>query len=163
MSNRAFLVFIFAVLVLGAVVGFELSKFARLEIYKLLNIAGILYTLLAVIVLSEIAVSTSSWKRIAVAWIAPAVLWVHGAFPLGLSLGGLIGQYFLRVGSGFTVSKFAITFFFYSMIPLSVLNETVVFPQFAALRALESRWQWLGLFLLFTGIALQLLAALISL
>jgi len=43
------------------------------------------------------------------------------------------------------------------------LNETVVFPQFAALRALESRWRWFGLFLLLTGIALQLLAALMSL
>jgi hypothetical protein len=163
MANRAFLVFISVVLVLGAMVGFQLSKFARLETYKLLNITGILYTLLAVIVLSEIAASTSSWKRIAVAWIAPAVLWVHGAFPLGLFLGGLIAQYFLRGGSGLTVSKFAISFFFYSLIPLSVLNETVVFPQFAALRALESRWRWFGLFLLLTGIALQLLAALMSL
>ena len=162
MANRAFAVFISAVLVFGAVVRFELSKFARLETYKLLNIAGILYTLLAVIVLSEIAASTLSWKRITVAWIAPAVLWFHGAFPLGMSLGGLIGE-LLRGGSGATVWKFAIRFFFYSLIPLSLLNEIVVFPRFAALRALESRWRWFGLFLLLTGVALQLIAALMAL
>jgi hypothetical protein len=163
MSNRAFGVFISAVLASGAVVGFELSKFSRLETYKLLNIAGILYTLLAVIVLTEVAASSSAWKRIAVAWIAPAVLWVHTAFPLGLFFGGLVGGYSLRGGSGVILSKFAIGFFFYSILPLSVLNDTVVFPQFAALRTLESRWRWLGLFLLLTGIVLQLLAAILAL
>ena len=163
MSNRAFGVFISAALALGAVVGFELSRFARLETHKLLNIAGILYTLLAVIVLSEVAASSSAWKRIAVAWIAPAVLWFHTALPLGLFFGGLVGGYSLRGGSGVILSKFAIRFFFYSILPLSVLNDTIIFPQFAALRALESRWRWFGLFLLLTGIVLQLIAALMSL
>jgi len=159
MSNRIFLVFISGVLVFGIVVGYELSKFPSIETHKLINVVGLLYTLLGVIVLSELVAVSPSWKRIAVRWIAPAVLWVHTAVPLGVFFGGFVA----RSASGARVSTFGITFFAYSLIPLSVLNETVVFPQFAALRELESRWRWFALLLLLTGVVLQLIAALLAL
>ena len=162
MSNRIFLIFISVVLVFGIMVGYKLSTFPRLETHRLINVVGLLYALLGVIVLSELAVISPRWKEIAVRWVAPTVLWMHTAFPLGIFLGGT-AAILLGATSGAIVSKFAVTFFAYSLIPLSVLNETVVFPQFAALRGLESRWRWFALFLLLTGVALQLIAALMAL
>lgn len=163
MSNRIFHVSISVVLVFGITVGYELSKFPRLETGKLINVVGLVYALLGVVALSELAALSSRWKRIAVQWVAPAVLWVHTVFPLGIFWGGFAAELFLRSASGAKLSKFAVTFFAYSLVPLSVLNETVVFPQFAALRGLESRWRWFALFLLLTGVALQLIAALMAL
>jgi hypothetical protein len=163
MSNRAFVVFISLVLALGLATGYHLSTLPKLETYKLLNVAGLFYDFLGVVVLSEIAVSSGRWKKISVDRIAPAVLWLHMVFPLGVFVGGLFGTVVVQSSSGRAVSQFAVVFWAYSMIPLAVLNETVVFPQFALLRGLESRWRWFGLFLLLTGVGLQLTAALVGL
>ncbi len=163
MSNRAFLAFISLVLVLGLYAGYHLSTLPKLETFRLINIAGLFYDLLGVLVLSEIVGSNETWKKISVDWIAPAVLWLHTVFPLGALFGGLLAAGLVRNSSGVAVSTFALTFWGYSMIPLLFLNETVVFPQFALLKGLETRWRWFGLFLLMTGVALQLIAALMGL
>lgn len=163
MNNRAFYVFISIILILGIVTGYELSKVPKLETFKLVNIAGLLYTMLAVILLSEMAASSPRWKKIAVAWVAPGVLWLHTIVPLGVFFGGFVARILLHANSGSQVSKFGVCFFAYSIWPLTALNDLVVFPRFAALKALESRWRWLGLFLLLTGVALQLIAAVMAL
>src|SRR6266404_4118688 len=158
MNNRSFLVFISLVHVLGIIVGYKLSTFPRLETYKLLNAAGLLYDLLGVFALSEVAAAVSpKWKKIAVEWIAPAVLRVHTALPFGAFVGGIAAEILLHNSSGSKVLAFAFSFFAYSVLPLSVLNDLVVFPKFAALKALESRWRCFAFFLLFTGVALQLI------
>jgi hypothetical protein len=163
MSNRAFVVFISLVLALGLTTGYHLSGLPRLETYKLLNVVGLFYDFLGVVVLSEIAVSSGKWKKVSVDWIAPAVLWLHMVFPLGVFVGGLLAAVVLHSSSGDAVSQFAVVFWAYSMIPLTVLNETVVFPQFAFFRGLETRWRWFGLYLLLSGVGLQLIGALLGL
>src|ERR1700674_1398945 len=110
MSNRIFLIFISVVLVFGIMVGYKLSTFPRLETHRLINVVGLLYALLGVIVLSELAVISPRWKEIAVRWVAPTVLWMHTAFPLGIFLGGT-AAILLGATSGAIVSKFAVTFF----------------------------------------------------
>jgi hypothetical protein len=162
MGNRIFIVFISLILFFGIVVGYELSTLQRLDTSKLINVVGLLYSLLGVIVLSELAAVSERWKRIAVRWVAPTVLWLHTALPLGIFVGGIAASFFLRSTLGAKVSKFAITFFFYSLLPLSVLNETVVFPQLVALRELDSRWRWFAFFLLLSGVSLQLISALMG-
>ena len=112
--------------------------------------------------ISELAAASERWKRIAVRWVAPTVLWLHTALPVGIFLGGIAASIFLRGTSGPKVSKFAITFFFYSLLPLSVLNETVVLPQLAATRELHSRRRWFALFLLLSGVSLQLISDLMG-
>ena len=104
MNNRAFYVFISIILILGIVTGYELSKVPKLETFKLVNIAGLLYTMLAVILLSEMAASSPRWKKIAVAWVAPGVLWLHTIVPLGV--------FFWRVcGANFVARQFRFTSF----------------------------------------------------
>jgi hypothetical protein len=163
-SNRRFAVFIVVIFGLGVAAGYRLSILPKLESYKLLNVVGLSYDFLAVLVLSEIAASTEKWKKISVETIARVVLWFHTTFPLGASLGGFLAGLLLHgSSSGAAVSSFAFSFFLYSLIPLSVLNETVTFPRFAALKSLESRWRWFGLYLLANGVGLQLIAGVLGL
>lgn len=57
---------------LGIFVGYRLSGMSNLQPYKLRNIIGLFYNLLAVFVLSEVLVSSASWKKFCVEWIALA-------------------------------------------------------------------------------------------
>jgi hypothetical protein len=161
MSNHRFVVFLAVIVGLGVATGYWLATLPKLESYQLLNVAGLLYTFLAVVVLSEIATSNARWKKISVETVTPVVLWLHTVFPLGVSLGGVLAV--ALHSSSWAVPRFAFSFFVYSIIPLSVLNETVVFPRFAAVKGLESRWRWFGLYLLLNGVGLQLIAALLGL
>jgi hypothetical protein len=67
--------------------GFRLSEFPKLESYKLLNIVGLSYDFLGVVVLSEILASSEKWKQLCVNVVAPVVLWFHTVLPVG-ALGG---------------------------------------------------------------------------
>jgi len=80
MSNRWFAAFIAGIVGLGVAAGYRLGSLPRLETYKLLNVAGLFYDLLAVLVLSEIVASSAGWKKISVEKIAPGVLWFHTVF-----------------------------------------------------------------------------------
>jgi hypothetical protein len=77
MSNHRFAVFLAVIVGLGVATGYGLATLPELESYQLLNVAGLLYTFLAVVVWSEIATSSARWKKISVETIAPVVLWLH--------------------------------------------------------------------------------------
>ena len=163
MSNRVFVVFVSLVFLIGLTTGYRLSGLPRLENYKLVNIVGLFYDFLGVVVLSEIAASSPKWKKISVAWVAPTVLWLHTILPLGAFIGALISGIVVHGASSSALSRFTIAFWGYSIIPLAALNDMVVFPQFAALKSNESRWRCFALLLLLTGVGLQLIAALMGL
>jgi hypothetical protein len=156
MNNRLFVLFIAIVFLLGVFVGYQLSFRRQVDTSKMLNVVGLLYNLLGVLVLSEIVTSSSKLKEISVNLVAPGVLWLHTAIPLGAFFGAMFAS---GSPSGASISRFAIGFWVYSLIPLSLLEATIVFPRFKALRGLESRWRYFGLFLFLSGIALQLIAA----
>jgi hypothetical protein len=161
MSNRTALVFFSVLLLLGLAAGYRLSALPRLETYKLLNVAGLSYSLLGVLVLSELLAS-ARWKRTCVKFLAPAVLWLDSLIPLGAFAGAFVAQLTHKPSSEI-VRKFFIGFFVYSLIPLSVLNETVVWPQLPFVkRDIEARWQMFGLYLLLSGVAFQLVAAILA-
>jgi hypothetical protein len=163
MNNRAFVAFIAVFLSLGLGTGYRLSTLPKLETYKLLNLAGLFYDFLGVVVLSEMAATHAKWKKTSVEKIAPTVLWFHMVFPLGAILGSGLAAIFAHPASWTSVSKFALGFWGYSIIPLSVLDATVTFPRFAPIKTIDSRWRWFGLFLLLSGVGMQLIAALLSL
>ena len=156
MNNRSFAIFIIIILALGLFVGYQISFWQILDTGKLLNIIGLFYNLLGVVVLSEIVLSSPKLREISVNWIAPFVLWIHMVIPLGTFLGAMLAY---GATSALSVSKFAIGFLIYSIIPLGLLEVTVVFPRYRTLQYFELRYRYFGLFLFLTGIALQLVAA----
>lgn len=112
MSNRIFVLYISIVFIFGLVIGYCLSGFQKLETYKLLNVTGLFYDFLGIVVLSEIATSHANWKKISIERVAPAVLWFHTILPLSVALSG--GIRWLLAGSvtGAAISQFAVAFFF---------------------------------------------------
>ena len=148
------------VFLFGVFLGHHLSLWQQVDTKKLLNVVGLFYNLLGVVVLSEIVTSSSKLKGISVNLVAPGVLWLHTAIPLGAFFGAMFAS---GSPSGASISRFAIGFWAYSLIPLALLEATVIFPGFRVFRGLESRWRYFGFFLFLSGIALQLIAAVESL
>lgn len=108
------------------------------------------------VVLSEIVTSSSKLKEISLNLVAPGTLWLHTVIPLGAFVGAMIA---CGSPSGASISRFAIAFWAYSLIPLALFESTVVSPKFMVLRRSESQWRYFGIFLFLSGNALQLIAA----
>jgi len=159
MTNRRFLVFLALVLFLGAYTGYHLSSLPKIEPYKLLNIVGLFYDLLGVVVLSDLLASAPKWKRISLDWIAPGILWFHSMFPFGVLPGAGLAHLLKHAPSSGAVAGFAFGFAVYSMIPLSIFDMTVSFPTISFFKDAEYRWRMFAFFLVLSGVGLQLLAA----
>jgi len=163
MSNRAFRIFLSILFLFGVAAGYRLSALAKLETHKLLNVAGLSYNFLGVLVLSELLATSSRWKDACVRFLAPGVLWFNSVIPLGAFLGSLVIARLMHKPSSGTVAQFSLTFFFNSLIPLSILNEFVVLPTLPFAKAdIETRWRLFGFFLVLTGTGVQLIAGLLA-
>lgn len=159
-----FWIFVSAISLLGLALGYRLSALPRLETYKFLNVAGLSYDFLGVLVLSELLASTVRWKNVCVKFLAPLILWLHTLIPFGAFLGASLPGQLMHKPSSEIVAKFFLLFFGYSLIPLTVFDEFVVFPRLRFVkRDVETRWRWFGLLLLLSGVGLQLAAAVLAL
>jgi len=134
MRNRLFNIFVALVVGLGLFMGYRLSTMPKFQPFKFVNIAGLLYDFLGVVVLSEMIASNAKWRKLAVDVTAPLILWLQSLVPFGVMLGGFVASVLKHSPSGGDVSRFAISFFGYSLIPLVVLEATVVFQRFAVLK-----------------------------
>ncbi|SRR5216683_7845394 len=143
---------------LGIFVGFRLSQMPNLQPYKLLNIMGLLYNLLAIFVLSEVLLSSASWKKFCVEWIAPILLWSYIAVPTGAIVGAAFAWLLRRAPSASAVGIFAFGNIFYMSHVGTALEHTVVLPRFFK-KDIESRLRYFGLILLSSGMLLQLVSA----
>jgi hypothetical protein len=74
MSNRVFLVFIALLLSLGIYLGWVLAARPVFSIPAVLNVVGIAYSAVAVVVLYESVAENATFKQIVVSHIAPALL-----------------------------------------------------------------------------------------
>ncbi len=159
MSNKLFAVFAIAVALLGALLGYLLSWHPYVRPYKIVLVIGCFYNLLAVIVLSEVFATVKQHKEIALNYIAPAVLWIHTLIPLGAVIGATIAKYLLNAPGNRMALNFSWGVFAYSIIPLGLFDVLVVFPRKKLFASPESRWRYFGLFMIGTGVLLQLIAA----
>src|SRR5690242_11444718 len=91
---------------IGFVLGYKLSAIPKLQTPKLLNIAGLLYDLLGVLVLSELVSANARWKKLSVEVIAPLLLYLHSTVPFGAFIGGTVAGFVNRPSSTI-VSHFA--------------------------------------------------------
>lgn len=159
LRRRGVWIFLSAVALLGFAAGYRLSGLLKLETYKLLNVAGLSYDLLGVLVLSELLASTPKWKSLCVKYLAPGVVWFHILFPGAAFIGSLIAIFMRRPSSG-TAAQFFLSFTVYALWPTSICGEMVVSPRLPFVkRDIETRWRSFGLILLLTGVGLQLIVA----
>lgn len=146
----------------GGWVGFALSRLQTVTPNKLLNIAGIIYGMLGVVVLAEFVVKNDVLKRIMVSYVAGTILWASTLVPLGMLLGSGLA-FTLGLPSAAGTAKWAIAFVIYSMLPLSAIDATVVSPTRLIRIDLHGKHQILGLALVLGGGMLQLIAAILDL
>jgi len=160
MSNRVFPVFIALLLLLGIYLGWFLANRPSFSIPALLNVAGIVYSILAVILLYETVAQDEKLKVVIVSYVAPFLLWAQTVVPLGIAASWFLIR---NLHHGNEVSAFGFSFFAYSILPLSFVDATVTFPRIAKRRPLDGRYRRFGLFLLLSGLGMQLVAGLAGL
>lgn len=158
MTSRVWKVVLSVTTALGIFIGYRVSEIEGLQPYKLLNILGLLYSLLAVFVLSEVLITSPNWKRICVEKIAPVLLWAHTIVPVGSAIGAGVAAGVGRGPSASVTAAFAIGAFGYMGIVGLALEQTVVLPRLFK-RDVESRWRYFGLVLLASGLLFQLISA----
>ena len=156
-STMVFGGFIAGLLLVGACLGYVLSGYEKLVPYKLLNIIGIVYGLLGIVVLAEFVTKSESLKAFMVHWVAGLLLWAHTIIPLGVLVGAGIGH---SLPSAAVTAKFFVLFFLYSLLVLAFLESAVFNPKFKKFQLLATRTQIFGLILLLSGVVAQLVAAL---
>ena len=155
-TTALFLLFIAALLGAGIYMGVALSRLPKLETFKLLNILGLTFDLLGLLVLSEFVLSSERWKAFIVRWVAGVLLWGQTVVPLAAALGAWV----FGVGpSTARASDFFFALFAYSLIPLAVLDHMVFYPSRFSVADKTQRTRRFGLLLLASGVLVQLVAA----
>lgn len=91
-SRVVFFGLVAALLLLGVWLGYVLAGYEKLAPYKLLNIIGIVYGLLGIVVLAEFVTKSESIKAFMVNWVAGLLLWAHTIIPLGAIAGAGLGH-----------------------------------------------------------------------
>lgn len=154
-SDRAFPFFIVLLVLLGTCIGWLLAIRPSFSVPAVLNVVGIGYSILAVIVLYEAIAENEEFKRVIVTIVAPTLLWAQTVVPLGVTASWFLIR---NLHHGNEISALGFSFFMYSILPLLFLDATVTFPRFAKLTPIDGRHRRFGLFLLLSGLAMQLVA-----
>lgn len=162
-ATGAYVTCLYIILILSSLLGgvaftYWLSGLHAIPTVKLLNIAGIAYGLIGVLILSEAVVHRESIKQFMVVWVGTALLWVHTGLALGVLAGAILVTY-VGQPSAHAACGFSLTMFVWAMWTCGVVDGTVTNPLTPRLRAMPERHQRLGLILLVTGLVLQLVAA----
>ena len=162
MRNRAFSILSMFLSAVGAVIGFSLSSMHRLETFKLLNILGIVYGLVGVLVLSEFVAQSEKWRQFVVEKFSGVFIWSHGFIPLGGALAA-VPLFFCftsdRFPSSLVVLKSFPLFFGLALIPTFFLEDFVFVPKMKTSKDPLIRSRRFGGFLVVAGMIVQLIAA----
>lgn len=160
MSNRQFQVMLVTLLLVGGVIAISLGSWRALETFKLLNVVGILYGLVGVVVPSEFVVENARWREFIVAKVSGVLLWVHLAVPLGATVTGAILSWVAKTHFPSASSVAAASFaFFIWTIPGGLIVESLVFvPKLPRFRDPAVRTRVFGLVLVAGGMLAQLIA-----
>lgn len=155
-STALFILWILLLLAIGWHIGRALAIHPKLETFKLLNILGLTYDMLGLLVLSEMVVTSERLKSFVIFWVAGVVLWAQSVVPLGAAAGAWVGVDGVSSGKA---ARFFIGLFCYSLLPLAILDHSVFNPKKADASDKTQRNRRFGLFLLVTGVTVQLIAA----
>ncbi len=168
--NNLFFVFFVGLLALGAWLGYVLSSFPKLETVKLLTVLGISYQLLGIVVLSETISAHAKLKAFIVNWVSGIMIRAHTIVPLGMGLTAFwlfIAEITQLVEAGSfpsarDLAPAAMSFMFYSFIPGIFVDDFVFVPKDEKYKNLENRSRFFGAFLVLSGTAVQLIAAILD-
>jgi hypothetical protein len=155
--NWPFVIVLAGFALLGAYLGYGLAHHPKLVWFKPLNILGLAYGLLGIVVLSEFAVASPRITGFFVNWVAGILLWGQSVVPLGAALAAWLTS---SGPSSSVAASFFVALFVYSLVPLALLDSFVFNDEARARVSPEQRSRVFGLLLLVFGTLVQLVAAL---
>ena len=155
--NLLFLIVLAGFALVGAYLGYALAHHPKLVWFKLLNILGLTYGLLGILVLSEFAITSPRITGFFVNWVAGVLLWGQSVVPLGAAVGAWLTS---SGPSSSVAASFFVALFVYSLFPLALLDSFVFNHEARARMTPEQRSRVFGLLLLTFGTLVQLVAAL---
>ena len=161
MSNRIFAFVAVLLYMCGGAIAYRLGSIQQLEIFKILNIVGIIYSLIGVLVLSEFVAQNERWRRFVVDKLSGVMIWAHGIIPFGAATTSLV--LFVVAKSEFpssgVVGTSFMAFALYALIPTFIVEDLVFVPKSARFKDTVLRTRIFGLFLVASGLTVQLIAA----
>lgn len=160
MSNRVFPYFVALLVLLGILLGWFLAGRESFSMAAILNVVGILYSIVAVLVLYETIAYDKRLKTLIVSHVAPTLLWAQTVIPLGVTISWI---FTFSLPHGSEVSGAGFSFLVYSILPLGFLDAAVTFPRYEKLMSVNGRHRRFGLYLLLSGLGMQLVASLYAL
>ena len=145
----------------GAVLAYLLGSLQKLELFKVLNIVGIIYGLVGVVILSEFVIKNEKWSRFVVEKLSDLMIWAHGTIPFGVTITSLVLFLVARdqFPSSETIGGSFMLFTFYSLVPTFWVEDYVFGPKSPRTKDPILRTRIFGLFLVITGMVVQLVAA----
>jgi NADH:ubiquinone oxidoreductase subunit 6 (subunit J) len=161
MKNRTFSILFFLFCALGGGIAYFLGSLKHLETFKILNIVGMIYGLIGVVVLSEFVAQNEKWRRFMVEKISGLLIWAHGTIPLGAALTSLALYLVSRdeFPSSEIVGKSFMGFALYAVLPTFFVEDYVFSPKTERHKDPILRTRIFGLFLVISGMLVQLIAA----
>lgn len=156
MSNKVFPYFVIVILLVGVGLGRFLSFKPSFSISSMINVIGIFYSIIAVILLYEAISESAKYRNLAVNLFAPLMLWVHTLVPLGLAASWVISK---GGPSRNVIASFGISLFSYSVLPMGLFDIVVSNPSIKSWQPVDIRFKRFSFFLLVSGLVLQLISA----
>lgn len=159
--KKIFFNFIFYLfIILGGFFAFHLSQIEALETFKVLNVIGLFYDILGLIILSEILISNERFQRFVADTLSALFMSAHFAIPAGLSITALFLSTINGFPSALTVMVIGVGFLVWALLPIFLVEDVVFKPKIKRFQTPYSRSRFFGGFLLITGLIIQFIAAL---
>ncbi|MGY0627689.1 MAG: hypothetical protein ACW7DS_18430, partial [Paraglaciecola chathamensis] len=94
MSNKWFSVLFLGFIAIGVFFGVRLSAVDNLETFKVLNVIGLFYDIVGLLILSEIFSENQSYQKFVADTFSGLFMWAHMGIPIGILLSGIGLTYF---------------------------------------------------------------------
>jgi|TARA_B110000503_G_C7126679_1_gene404932 hypothetical protein len=159
MSNKLFSVVFLTFILVGAFFGYYLSKLEDLETIKVLNVIGLFYDILGIIILSEVLISNEKFQKFVSNIFSGLFMWAHMGMPMGILICSLVLQFVGGFPSTSITAGIGGGFLLWMVIPSFVVENVVFLGKIKKYSTPKSRSRFLGGFLLVTGLLVQFVAA----
>jgi hypothetical protein len=147
---------------LGVWAGAETSLLASVQAFKLLNITGLGFDLLGVLLLTYVITTSERVRRFVADWGGVVGVALTGFFFLGYYIGIAAGSAWLG-GKDHGLFAYFGPVLIGGMASLFFLEDTVMIPKLKLLQSDERRIKFLGGYFLLAGLCIQIFAAFLDL
>lgn len=129
MSKRCFGIVFWLFILLGAFFGLHLSKLENLETFKVLNVIGLFYDILGLVILSEVLSTSERFQKFVADIFSGLFMWAHMGVPIGIVFAGLVLSYV----DGFPSANLAMgiggSIFVWMVLPSFIVEDVVLRPK----------------------------------